>query len=154
MYDLSVEGQYGHSITESNLVSGKKVYYYVGKNGLTVPTDAGYVGVYQCSNMMIKDLIISKVGQGVLVAKSDLVTVENVSIQDCLVGIDITGSNGNTVKWCTISHSYNYGIRISQGSTGDYGGNSIENSTISGSYNPDIFGNNIYITSSKFNVDR
>ncbi len=114
MYDLSVEIKYDHSIAESNLVSGKKVCYYVEMDNLTVPTDAGYVGVYHGRNIVIKDLNISKVGQGVLVAESEGVVVDHVSIRDCLVGIDVVRSNNNTVKWSNISHCYNYGISIIQ----------------------------------------
>ncbi len=149
-YDLSVEGLYGHDIAQSNSVSGGKVYYYTAKTGLTVPSDAGYVGMYQCSDMVVEDLSISKVGQGVLIANSYNIVVEQVAVQDCLVGIDMTGSYSNSVEWCNISQSFNYGIRIFQGSGGIYGGNVIENTTISGSNSP-VFGRNIFISTSESN---
>ncbi len=116
---------------------------------MTVPSDAGYVGLYQCSDITVEDLTIFNVGQGVLVADSFDILISHVTTQDCLVGIDMSGSYGSSVEHCLIDHSYNHGIKIYQVSTG-FGGNHIENTTVTGTYSP-VLGSNIFLSSSSNN---
>jgi parallel beta-helix repeat protein len=45
-----------HNIDTSNTVNGKPIYYFVGQNGFSVPSDAGHIILVNCKNAEIKDL--------------------------------------------------------------------------------------------------
>ena len=49
-----------NAIDPSNIVDGKPVYYWVNEHNKTVPSDAGYVVLDNCTNINIKNLSINK----------------------------------------------------------------------------------------------
>jgi parallel beta-helix repeat protein len=55
------EGQISsNAIDPSNMVDGKPVYYWVNEHNKTVPPDAGYVVLDNCTNINVKDLSINR----------------------------------------------------------------------------------------------
>ena len=78
-FDKYVQSQFVQDMDASNMVDGKPVYYWVDQHDRQVPNDAGYVAIIDSTNITVKDLNLSRNGQGVLVAYTDGLVVENIS---------------------------------------------------------------------------
>ncbi|MCD6572467.1 MAG: right-handed parallel beta-helix repeat-containing protein, partial [Thermoplasmata archaeon] len=69
MYNFGVHGwnlsHYIQSIDTSNKVDGKPIYYWVNEKGRIVPSDAGYVGIINSTNITVKNLNLMNNGHGV-----------------------------------------------------------------------------------------
>lgn len=57
---------YIQHIDTSNTINGKPIYYWVDKQNEQIPSDAGYVGIVNCDNITVKNLNLSKNGEGLL----------------------------------------------------------------------------------------
>jgi len=91
----------------SNTVDGKPVYYLINQSNLIIDPstfpEIGYLGVANSSNIMIRDLVLSRSGQGIRIADSENVTILNVTVSNNRVGIS-TESIGWRVN-CSILDS-------------------------------------------------
>ena len=81
-YNFGVHGSalehYIHDIDDSNTVDEKPIYYLVNQHGTPIPSDAGYVAVIHSSNILVENLQLGSNLQGVLIAYSTDITVENM----------------------------------------------------------------------------
>jgi parallel beta-helix repeat protein len=68
---------YYQDIDASNTVDGKPIYYWVDKQDMTVPTDAGYVALVNSHNITVQGLILSNNGQGMLLAEATYSNITN-----------------------------------------------------------------------------
>jgi len=89
-------GDFTHDIDTSNTVDGKPLYYWVNEHDKHVPSDAGYVAVVNSTNILVKDLNLTKNFEGVLFAYTMNSFIENVNASDNYFGIYLTYSNNNT----------------------------------------------------------
>jgi len=87
-----------HDIDTSNTINDKPIYYWVNRQNEQIPEDAGYVGIVNSTNVVVKNLDLTNNGQGVLFAFSTNSTVENASVSNTSNGIRIVSSNLITVK--------------------------------------------------------
>ena len=97
-------GDFNHDIDTSNTVDGKPLYYWVNEHDKHVPSDAGYVAVVNSTNIVVKDLNLTKNFEGVLFACSINSFIENVNASDDYFGIYITYSHNNTVHGSTATN--------------------------------------------------
>jgi parallel beta-helix repeat protein len=98
---------YPQNIDTSNTVDGKPIYYWVDQEDMTIPDDAGFVGVVNCTNITVRDLILTNNEHGVLFEYTENSRIENVSASNCDEGIELkTHSSNNTVANNTISDNY------------------------------------------------
>jgi len=88
---------YAHDIDTSNTVNGKPVYYLVDKSDMVIDSssNAGYVGVVNSSNIVVKDLTLENNGQGVLFAYTSGSRIENVDASKNYYGTYLHQSSGN-----------------------------------------------------------
>jgi parallel beta-helix repeat protein len=100
-FNLVVEGislsEYIHSIDTTNTVNGKPVYYLVNQKDKQVPNDAGYVGLVNSTNIAVKNLILKKNGEGILLAYTKGSVIENNTVSDNDDGIYLSSSCDNTI---------------------------------------------------------
>lgn len=94
-----------NDIDTSNTINGKPIIYWVSEQDKTVPSDAGYVGLVDCTNITVQDQILTSNSQGImLVATSNsLITKNHVTNNDYgimlfapyeqCIGNIITGNN-------------------------------------------------------------
>jgi len=69
---------YISDIDTSNTINGKPVIYWVNEQNKTVPANAGYVALVNCTNITVQNQNISNNGQGILlVATSNSLITEN-----------------------------------------------------------------------------
>jgi parallel beta-helix repeat protein len=87
--------EYVHDIDATNLVDGKPIYYLVNEQNQQVPSDAGFVGVVNSTNITVKNATLTKNGYGVLFACTSNSRIENVNAFGNDDGIYLYNSNNN-----------------------------------------------------------
>lgn len=95
-----------NDIDTSNSVNEKPIYYWVTHHNETVPTDAGYVAVVNCTNMVIEGLDLKKNGQGVLVAYSINCTVRDCNLTNNYWGARLLYSTNVTIYHNNLINNY------------------------------------------------
>ncbi|MCK4443113.1 MAG: right-handed parallel beta-helix repeat-containing protein, partial [Thermoplasmata archaeon] len=127
-YNLDIQGWHpsdlNHDIDTTNTVDGKSVYYWIGRSGETVPSDAGYVGIIDSDNMIVQDLTLTNNGQGIFFAHTYDSTIKNVDVSSNLWGIRMIYSEGNTISGNTVT-GYDYGIYPYYSYTNTISGNTV-----------------------------
>ncbi|MEM2144015.1 MAG: NosD domain-containing protein [Candidatus Jordarchaeaceae archaeon] len=86
-----------HDIDSSNLVNGKPVYYWINEKKKSVPSDAGYVGIINSSEIIVSNLILSNNLCGVLLAYTTNSIVCNVTCTENKQGIYLVLSDENFI---------------------------------------------------------
>jgi parallel beta-helix repeat protein len=75
----SSQNYFEHDIDTSNIVQDNKpMIYWVDRHYETVPANAGFVAVIGSTNITVSDVSVRRNAQGILVAHSDNVKIENV----------------------------------------------------------------------------
>jgi parallel beta-helix repeat protein len=96
-----------NDIDTSNTVDGKPVYYWVNQQNKTVPSDAGFVALINCSKINVENLVLSNNGQGIILVATNNSLITKNQIKNCEYGVVIYGSydvcNNNTVSKNEIS---------------------------------------------------
>jgi parallel beta-helix repeat protein len=106
-----------NDVDASNTVEGKPVYYWINTDGATVPLDAGYVALVNCSAITVHNLTLTLTEeQSILLAytANSTVTSNHIAANASGVedyGVQLVHSNGNTVEENTISYR-TYAIRL------------------------------------------
>ena len=130
MYNFGVNGlefsYYIHNIDTSNTVDGRTIYYWVDQQDKQIPSDAGFVGVVNSTNITVRDMTLTKNYEGVLFAHTKNSRIENVSTSNNKYGIWLSDSSNNTLVG-NIANSNDYGIRLHSSSN-----NTLTKNTISG----------------------
>jgi parallel beta-helix repeat protein len=115
-------GVYGGQLSDfiidvdtSNTINNKPIYYWVNKQGMEVPSDAGYVAVINSTSISAKNLTLANNLEGVLSCFTSNLTIQNVSLFNNYYGIVFFRSSYNTVTACYTETGY-YGIFV-QGSS-------------------------------------
>ncbi|KKL16597.1 hypothetical protein LCGC14_2493970, partial [marine sediment metagenome] len=116
------------NIDTSNTINGKPIYYWINQHNKQVPSDAGYVGIINSTNILVKDLSLIDNSAGVLVVNSDNSRIENVSLSQNYFGIRIIHSFNIVLSNNTILNSA-YGIRFDFSSQNTLTNNIIQDST-------------------------
>ncbi|WP_455392626.1 NosD domain-containing protein [[Eubacterium] cellulosolvens] len=73
---------YNYQTIENNTVNDKPVYYYKNGNAITVPSVVGQLLLADCTNSVIKDLVISNTSRAITLGFCINVTVENCLLTD------------------------------------------------------------------------
>lgn len=134
---LTVEGNdvssFVQDIDTSNTLDGKPIYYWVNKQDMVVPSDAGYVALVECKRMFVEDLTFFSNGQGVLLAGTSDTIVKNDTLGKEYQGISMVRSSNVTITNCTITDS-NFAMEIWFSD----GNNIVGNSMTSNAYGIDL----------------
>jgi parallel beta-helix repeat protein len=107
-------------------VDGKPVYYLVGESDIVIDSssNAGYIGVVNSSNIVVRDLTMKNNCQGVLFAHTSSSRIENVSVSDNYYGIYMYQSSSNTL---TNNHMTDnrYGVYLSESLSNVFSDNNV-----------------------------
>jgi parallel beta-helix repeat protein len=118
-YNFEIAGlnlsEYNHDIDCSNTVDGKPICYMVNQHNREVPANAGFVGIINSTNIVVKNLTIEKNGQGILLAYTNDSVVENVTVTNNDCGIWIQSSHGNIVRGNIAVNNCFEGTRLNSG---------------------------------------
>jgi len=85
-------------IYPNNTVDGKPIYYLVGKRGVRVPRDAGFVGLVSCENIDVRGQIIMSTAEGVLLANTSTSTVNSINCSYTYTAIYLYYSSENEIS--------------------------------------------------------
>jgi parallel beta-helix repeat protein len=122
--NFGVQGKYTQDIDVSNTVDGKPIVYWVNQQDRTVPSDAGYVALVNCTNITVQDLNLVGNGQGVVLVYTTDSTVTTNHITNTGSGIYIQESSGNTLSGNTLTNN-GYGVRGEAPSNNSISSNNI-----------------------------
>jgi parallel beta-helix repeat protein len=98
---------YVHDIDVSNTVSGRPIYYWVDKDHSTVPGDAGFVGLINCSNIVVDRLNLTGNYQGLLMAYTKDSEVSGCSLEHNVFGIYTYKVSNTSVVENLATHNWN-----------------------------------------------
>ena len=113
---------YIHNIDTRNTVNGKTVYYWVDQQNKQIPCDAGFVEAVNCTNITVKDLVLTSV----LFAYTENSRIENVSASNNYCGIHMLYSSNNTLIKNIVSNN-DYGIYLRYSSNNTLANNNASN---------------------------
>jgi len=86
-----------NDVDASNTVNGKPIYYWINKQDMTVPLDAGFVALINCTNITVQNLSLTKNWHGVLLLSTTNSTITRTNVTDNRFGIWVTMSSHNNI---------------------------------------------------------
>ena len=86
---------FANDVDVSNTVDGNPVYYWINRQDVAVPFDAGYVALVNCTRITIKNLNLTNNVQGLLLASTTNSTIVENSVTDSCCGIYLYESSNN-----------------------------------------------------------
>jgi parallel beta-helix repeat protein len=97
-------------IDTSNTVDGKPIYYWVSRENIEVPSDAGYVALVNSTNITVKGLRLKNNGQAILLAYTTNAQIVNNNLTNNYYGISLLYSSNNNIyrnditnnSWCGV----------------------------------------------------
>ncbi|MCW4033751.1 MAG: right-handed parallel beta-helix repeat-containing protein [Candidatus Bathyarchaeota archaeon] len=87
-----------NDVDTSNTVDGKPIVYWVNQHNKVVPSDAGYIGLVNCSNITVKDFELVNNGQAIFLAGVKDSTITQNSISNNQNGLWLAESSNNTIS--------------------------------------------------------
>jgi parallel beta-helix repeat protein len=114
-----------NDVNVSNTVDGKPIYYWISKQDLTVPLDAGYVALANCTRITVKNLNLTNNIQGILLAHSNNVSIRQNNITNNQWSIELQYSSNNIISENNITNNDHHGIWLSSSSNNSIVGNNI-----------------------------
>jgi len=106
-------GGFVNDVDVSNTVDDKPIIYWINKRDMTVPVDAGYVALIDCTRITIQNLNLTNNAHGVLLVSTTNSTITENDMVSNYVGYGIFSwfSSFNTISGNSIKHN-NYGIYL------------------------------------------
>jgi len=120
---LVLDASCQNDFDSSNTVDGKPIIYWVDQHGKTVPENAGYVSLTDCSEIVVSNLNLSGV-QGILLSNTYNSQINNNTVAETAYGINLFHSLNNTLAGNLIANCSD-GIRIENSSGNVLIGNSL-----------------------------
>jgi len=122
--------EFSHFVNDvdvSNTVDGKPVYYWVSKQDMAVPLDAGYVVLVGCTGITVQNLNLKNNMEGVLLVSTKNTTITKNKITNSLSGVMLIESSNNSISGNSITNNY-LGVVLGLRSSGNtVSGNKITN---------------------------
>jgi len=117
IYNFNVEGGNVNDIDTSNTINGKPIYYLVDQSDIVIDPswNAGYIGVVDSHNIIIKDVTITNNGQGILFDCVNNSIIENVNVMDNIYGMYFFSSHNNTLNNNNADSNKEYGLLVEGG---------------------------------------
>jgi len=106
-----------NDVDTSNTIEGAPIYYWVGEEDRTVPSDAGYVVLINCTRITLQNLHLSKNGQGILLFSTTNSTVTQNTIISTRGGrgIELVHSSNNNIIENNVQN-FSSGIQLEESS--------------------------------------
>ena len=151
-YNFGVLGSelphFTNDVDTSNTINGKPIYYIIGRSDLTVPSDAGYVALVNCTNIKVENLNLKNNFRGVLLYYTKNSTITQNNIANNRDGVGLQASSNNIVRLNNITANNYCGVRLGLASNNTICSNCITANNWNGvnlfeSSNNSVFANNI-----------
>jgi parallel beta-helix repeat protein len=122
--NFGVQGEYANDVDVSNTVDGKPIIYWVNQRDRTVPSDAGYVALVNCTHITVQDLNLANNGHGILLVSTTDSTINKNHITNTGNCIYIYESSSNTISGNNLANNGD-GIRGQASSNNNISSNNI-----------------------------
>jgi parallel beta-helix repeat protein len=136
-------------VDDSNTVDGKPVYYWIDKRNMTVPSNAGYVALINCTGITAQNLNLTHNSHGMLLVYTKNSTITASNLENNFLGIRLLLSDCNHISRNNVTDNFEFGIWLESSSNNRVTENRIANQTLGNgivlylSSNNSICGNNI-----------
>ena len=123
-YNFGIDGNtlndFLHTITTSNTINGKPIYYFINQTNLIINPEThpeiGYLALINCTNITIEDLKLTGNVQGLLLAYTNHSIISgNSAFNNYRAGIWIHSSSNNTIVNNLLMQNI-YGLELSDSS--------------------------------------
>lgn len=101
-----------NDIDASNTVNGKPVCYWIEQHNRTVPSDAGWVVLKNCSGIAVKGLHVEGNGAGILLCYTNYSTISGNIVKNNLNGITLQCSSNNVISGNRIANNKECGVLL------------------------------------------
>jgi len=102
-----------HTIDPSNTIDGRPVYYLKDWTGITVPSGVGQVILANCTDVVVKNMDLSRVACGIAIGfSSNTLVVNNNCSSMSMNGICLVSSNDNSLTNNTFTSNGQSGISL------------------------------------------
>jgi parallel beta-helix repeat protein len=125
IYGLSFS-EYIHTINTTNLVNGKPLYYYKNDQDIVTPQNASEVIIVNCQNITVQNLSFNQCGVGVLIAYSNTMIIRNNTFNNINYGCKLKYSSDVEIYNNTFSDIIN-GIDTDYSSRNLFSNNTFSN---------------------------
>jgi parallel beta-helix repeat protein len=98
IYNFWVQNRFINAIDTTNTVNGKPIYYWINQHDQTVPTNAGFVALINCSNITVKNLNLSENWQSLILSATTASTINQNQISNSYIGITLEASSQNHIS--------------------------------------------------------
>jgi parallel beta-helix repeat protein len=148
-YNFGVWADWENDVDSSNTVDGKAIYYWINTRDVTVPLEAGFVALVNCTNITVRDLSLTNNCYGILLVETtNSKIIQNNVTANYQKGIWLYESSNNLIVGNNVTNT-DTGIWLYDSGYNTISGNKIA-STINGihlyssftSHNS-VFGNNV-----------
>jgi parallel beta-helix repeat protein len=102
---------YAHTIDETNTVDGKPMYYWANKHDMSVPLNAGYVTLINCTNITVSNLTIHNTDRILLINTQNSRVINN-TVTDGMWGVFLWGSSNTIVSKNNFTNHWWAGVRF------------------------------------------
>ena len=126
-----------NEIDESNTIHEKPICYWINQQNRTVPQNAGYVALINCSYITVENLTLANNGQGVLLIATKNTHVVNNNFAGNNKGIAIYNSPNNTFEANNLTNN-TYGI-VCRSRPNAFRANNLENNTCDANFEERFF---------------
>jgi parallel beta-helix repeat protein len=127
---------YINDIDASNTIDGKPIVYWVNEQDKTVPSDAGYVALVNCTNITVQSLTLTNNSQGILLVATNNSLITKNHITNNNYGIVLFAPyeqcTGNIITENNITANTKDGINSWNSENTNITGNSITNNLENG----------------------
>ena len=89
-----------HDIDASNTVNGKPICYWINQKNEQITSDAGYIGLVNCTDITVKGIKLENNWNGLMLANTNNTYVTRVNSSNNNCGIELWHSNGNRITGC------------------------------------------------------
>jgi parallel beta-helix repeat protein len=101
-----------NDIDTSNTVNGNPIYYWVGEHDRSVPANAGWVVLRNCSRITVHGLSLQGNGDGISLCYTNDSTVTGNVVTKNINGIKLSGSCNNVISDNHVASNDEYGIYL------------------------------------------
>jgi len=102
-----------NDVDQSNTVNGKPIIYWINVHNKQVPSNAGYVALCNCTNMVIQNLSLSKNEHGVLLVNTTNSLIIKNMFSDYHDGVFMFRSDGNLINENSFLNNVHSAVAVS-----------------------------------------
>ncbi|MGD6808126.1 MAG: right-handed parallel beta-helix repeat-containing protein [Candidatus Bathyarchaeia archaeon] len=129
-----------NDIDESNTINGKPIIYWQNKQDQTVPANAGYIALVNCTKMTIENMDLSHNGQAILLSDVTDSTIKNNKISQNHNGIWLDDSENNRIEQNIFSDNSYYSVYVSNSNGNIFVSNSFTGNGLKGASHEQALG--------------